>query len=349
MASSPCFETAMAWRWTDSPGVALLGRDVPLHATAWARAAESAGLGSVWIVEDYYHPGACALAGAVAAATERIAIGLGVVNPYTRHPALIAMETAALAGIAPGRVVLGLGTSNRNWIEEQMRIPFKTPLQALRESVEIVRRLLAGERLAFRGECFDLEGVRLEFTPAARGVPILLGVKGPKALRLAGEIADGVHGAVLTSPNHVRRIRATAGGARGSRGSEFTVVAYVPVAVGRDGAAVRASVKPLLARYLGVLHSQSILRDAGYGPERTQPFSDALAQGKPAVDLVTDEMVDALAVAGTPGDCRAALRRLAEAGLDAPIAVVPPGADMPEQLALIGETLVPFWKEIRCR
>ena len=335
----------MGSRWTDSLGVAFVGRDVPAHASAWARAAERSGLGSVWIIEDYYHPGAYALAGAAAAVTERVAIGLGVVNPFTRHPVLIAMETAALAGSAPGRVILGLGTSNRNWIEEQMRIPFKTPLPALRECVEIVRRLLAGECLGFHGECFDLEAVRLQIAPR-EPPPILLGVKGPKALRLAGEIADGVHGAVLTSPDHVRRIRATT---RSAGGSKFTVVAYIPVAVGRDRAAARQSVRPLLARYLGILHGQSILSDAGYDAERTQPFSDALRRGTPAVDLVTDEMVETLAVAGTPDDCRAALRRLRAAGLDAPIAVVPPDTDMAEQLALIGAELAPFWKDTRCR
>jgi len=117
----------MATRWATSPGIALMGTDAPSHITAWARAAEAAGLGSAWIIEDYFHPGAYALAAAAAAVTARLAIGLGVVNPYTRHPALLAMETAALAGIAPGRVVLGLGSSNRHWIEAQMGIPFKAP------------------------------------------------------------------------------------------------------------------------------------------------------------------------------------------------------------------------------
>jgi 5,10-methylenetetrahydromethanopterin reductase len=339
----------MASIFTESIGLALLGHDVPAHAVAWARSAERADLGSLWIIEDYYHPGAFTLAGAVAAATERITVGLGVVNPYTRHPVLLAMEAAALAGVAPGRVVLGLGTSNRNWIENEMRIPFKTPLQALRESVEIVRRLLAGERLGFHGECFDLDNVRLEYVPGPREVPILLGVKGPKALHLAGDIADGVHGAVLTSPNHVRRIRATAGETRGSGRANLVVVAYVPVAVSADGRTARESVKPLLARYLGALHGQSILRDAGYGPEVTQPLADALRRGTPDASLVTDAMVETLAVAGTADDCRAALRRLADAGLDAPIAVLPRDADVAGQIALIGELLVPFWKEIRCR
>ena len=109
----------MDLRWSRGFGLALLGRDVPEHAVEWARAAERAGFGSVWIAEDYYQPGAFTLAGAVAAATERITVGLGVVNPYTRHPAILAMETAALAGVAPGRIVLGLGTSNPNWIEAE--------------------------------------------------------------------------------------------------------------------------------------------------------------------------------------------------------------------------------------
>src|SRR5213083_1339266 len=152
----------MDWRWTDSLGVALLGHGLPARTTEWARAAERAGLGSVWIIEDYFHPGAYSLAAATAAVTERVVIGLGVVNPYTRHPALVAMETAALAGIAPGRVVLGMGSSNRKWIEEQMAIPFKTPLRGLREGVEIVRRLLDGQRVTYTGEVFAVNDVALE-------------------------------------------------------------------------------------------------------------------------------------------------------------------------------------------
>src|SRR3989442_5398911 len=189
----------MDWRWTDSLGVALMGRGLPGRTTEWARAAERAGLGSLWIIEDYFQPGAYTLAAAAAAVTERVVIGLGVVNPYTRHPALVAMETAALAAIAPGRVVLGLGSSNRKWIEEQMAIAFKTPLRGLREGVEIVRRLLDGERVTYAGEVFAVHDVALEAPPPAP-VPILLGVKGPRALALAAEIANVSHCPLLSSP-----------------------------------------------------------------------------------------------------------------------------------------------------
>jgi 5,10-methylenetetrahydromethanopterin reductase len=331
----------MDWRWTDRLGVALLGPG--LRVTDCARAAERAGLGSLWIIEDYFHPGAYTLAAAAAAVTERITIGLGVVNPYTRHPALVAMETAALAGLAPARVVLGLGSSNRKWIEAQMAIPFKTPLRGLRESVEIVRRLLAGQRVTYAGEVFSVNDVALESPPPAP-VPILLGVKGPRALALAAEVADGVHCSILTSPAHVRRVRATTAARR-----DFTVIAYVPVAVADDGARARAWMRPLLARYLGVLHGQSILEDAGLDAARTQPFRDALAAGQPAADLVTDELIATLAIAGTPAECRTALVRWAEAGLDGVIAVVPGGADFAQQVERLGRELSPAWRDARAR
>src|SRR3989475_7162853 len=110
----------MDGRWTDSLGVALRGRGLAGRTTDLARAAERAGLGSLWVIEDYFDPGAYAIAAAAAAVTERVVIGLGVVNPYTRHPALVAMETAALAGIAPGRVGLGVGGSKPEGVEEPM-------------------------------------------------------------------------------------------------------------------------------------------------------------------------------------------------------------------------------------
>lgn len=341
----------MDWRWTDSPGVALMGSEAPRRVTDWARVAERAGLGSLWFVEDYFYPGAFALAAAAAAVTERPAIGLGVVNPYTRHPALITMETAALSGLAPGRVILGLGSSNRPWIEEQMGLPFRTPLQTLRECVEIIRRLWRGERLTYEGRCFTLREVALEFKPGQEQLPIFLGVKAPKALALAGEISDGVICSVLASPAHVKRVRSTSEAARQSAGcaGQFIVVGYLLTAVSHDGKQAREAVKPLLARYLGILHGQSILKDAGLSEARTLPFRQALLAGKPGAHLVTEELVETFAVAGTPKECRLALGRLAEASLDVPVAVLLPDLDAAGQLALFQAEVAPFWKEALCR
>jgi 5,10-methylenetetrahydromethanopterin reductase len=333
----------MDWPWTNSLGVALVGHGLPARTTVWARAVERAGLGSLWVIEDYFHPGAYSLAAAAAAVTGRIVLGLGVVNPYTRHPALVAMETAALAELAPGRVVLGLGSSNRKWIETQMAIPFKTPLAGLREGVEIVRGLLDGHRVTYAGQVFSVHDAALEAPPTTR-VPILLGVKGPRALALAAQVADGVHCSILASPAHVRRVRATTAARQ-----DFKVIAYVPMALADDGAQARGWLRPLIARYLGALHGQSILADAGLDGTRTQPFRDALAAGRPAADLVTDEMIDTFAIAGTPAQCRRALARWADAGLDGIIAVLPARPDFANQLERIGREVSPSWWELHHR
>ncbi|MGH7350254.1 MAG: LLM class flavin-dependent oxidoreductase, partial [Candidatus Rokuibacteriota bacterium] len=192
-----------------SLGAALLGEDAPAHVAERARAAERAGLDRLWFIEDYFQTSAFALAGAAAAVTTRIGLGLGVVNPYTRHPALLAMETATLAGIAPGRVVLGLGTGVRRWIADQMAIPAPRPLATLGECVEVLRRLWAGERVSHDGSAFSLHDVALAFKPAQAELPIVLGVKGPRALALAGAVADGVVCSIMSSPAHVRRARET--------------------------------------------------------------------------------------------------------------------------------------------
>jgi 5,10-methylenetetrahydromethanopterin reductase len=310
--------------------------------TQWARAAERAGLGSVWFIEDYFQPGAYALAGAAAAVTERVGIGLGVVNPFTRHPALLAMETGTLAGLAPGRIILGLGSSNPGWIRDQMGIPFTAPLGAVRESVEIIRRLWAGERLSYAGRCFTLRAVKLDFPLAQAALPIWLGVKGPRAVAMAGEIADGVLCSILCSPGHVRRIRASTA----ARPRAFAMAGYIPTLIDADGERARHVIRPFLARYLAFLHGQSILRDAGISERETEPIRAAVLAGTPAGHLVTGAMIEQTSIVGTPQECRAALARWAEAGLDTPVAVVPPDVSVFEQITRIGTEIGPLWREL---
>jgi 5,10-methylenetetrahydromethanopterin reductase len=334
--------------WARDLGIGLMGRGAPARAAGWSRAAERAGLGSIWFAEDYFQPGAFAIAGAGAAATGRIAIGLGVLNPFTRHPAVLAMETATLAGIAPGRVVLGLGTSNRRWIEEQMGLPFKTPHAGLAECVDVMRRLLAGHTVTHEGSAFTLRDVRLE-CDVPEVPPILLGVKGPKALALAGEIADGVLGSTLSSPPHIRRVRAITEEARrrAGRSGPFPVLAYVPISVAADGPAARDRTRPFLAKYLALLHGQTIIADAGISLDTTARLREALAAGHDAGASITDDIIDTLTISGTPDDCRAALRRWSDAGLDAPIAIPMPGTNVEEQITTYGAELVPAWRRTK--
>src|ERR1051326_7960979 len=149
---------------------------------ACARRGEELGFGTFWVPEDYFFRGAFALTGAIAASTARIRIGLGVVNPYTRHPAVTAMEFASLTEVAGERTVLGLGASVRFWIETQMGIPYRMPTLAMREAVELVRRLFRGEAVSVEGKLFRTEAAKLSFAPPRAEIPIHLGVIGPKNL-----------------------------------------------------------------------------------------------------------------------------------------------------------------------
>src|SRR5690606_30350041 len=109
-----------------------------------ARQAEEAGLDEVWVSEDYTERGAFAVTGAMAAVTERVRIGIGVVNPWTRHVVLTAMEAQALDEIAGGRSVLGLGASNAGWMTGRLGIEFERPISVLAEYSSTLRRLLSG-------------------------------------------------------------------------------------------------------------------------------------------------------------------------------------------------------------
>jgi 5,10-methylenetetrahydromethanopterin reductase len=169
----------------------------------YARLAEKLEFGTCWVPEDYFFRGAFTIASAMACSTSRIRIGLGVVNPFTRHPALIAMEFAALTELAPARTILGIGAGVSTWID-QMHLDRSAPGLAIREAVQIIRRIMRGEKVTSAGKVFQTDRVGLSFKSPQAEIPIHLGVIGPKNLQMAGAIADGVMLSVLTSPAYAR-------------------------------------------------------------------------------------------------------------------------------------------------
>jgi 5,10-methylenetetrahydromethanopterin reductase len=300
-------------------GLLVSGRRSSKEAVALARAADRSGVDELWISEDYFENGAFALAGAIANTIEHCDLGIGVVNPWTRHPVLTAMEFAAVQGLAPGRPILGLGASNRHWMEEQCGIPFKSPLSALDEAVTIARRALSGERVIFGGRHFRVDA-RLS-APLAEDTRIFLGVKGPRMVALAGQIADGVVLSLLSSPDYVRWVRE-------QLPAEVEIATYVLAA---SGPMARADVRRPLAFYLGVHGEHEITRMAGLPSARARRFRDAWVRGDVAIDDVTDDVIDQFAIAGDIEHCCAGLDQLADAGIDSAI-LLDPGDNGVDQL-----------------
>ena len=150
----------------------------------YAGIAEGAGYESLWVTERYFHEETFSLLGFLAAVTQDIKLGLGVTNPYTRNPALLAMASATLDRISGGRFMLGLGRSEGIVIRDRMGIPYSNPLSTMKEAVAIIGDLLAGERVTTTEGRFRLGNIHLETKPIQKKPPIYLAAMGPKALRL---------------------------------------------------------------------------------------------------------------------------------------------------------------------
>jgi 5,10-methylenetetrahydromethanopterin reductase len=308
-------------------GYSLSGARPAGEAVELAREAERLGIDEVWVTEDYFERGAFALAGALAAATERVRIGIGVVNPWTRHPVLTAMETAALAEIAPGRVLLGLGASNARWMQDQLGIPFEHPVPRLAEALDIVRAALDGRPVRHDGDGWRVDA-QLGYREGASAIPLVVGAKGPLALRAAASRCDGALLSVLSAPAYVAWVRDLVG-------PSLRLWSYVTVHLDPDRDRARAAARPLVARYLGVHGEHLITRIAGMEPERAQAFRAGWVSGTPRTDLVTDADLDRYCAAGDDDDVRRHLAAQATAGLDVAVLRDTGGPDAAAELGAV--------------
>src|SRR5271170_3634919 len=320
-----------------------------LRQIDYVRRAAEVGFGTAWVPEDYFYRGAFSLASAIACSTKGMRVGIGVLNPYTRHPALTAMEFAALMEISRGRAILGIGASVRHWIETQMGIPWDKPAASMREMVEIVRGLFRGESVSLEGKAFHTRATKLSFPPPSAEVPIHLGVMGPQNLALAGEIADGVLLSAMTGPAYTRfaveNIRRGAERA-GRKFDDIEIGALLFISVSEDERRAREAVKPILATFLSLLSStpdMPILTLGGVEPDEIRRFGEIYARGELPTRLVTDKMIDAYAIAGGPDHCRATLAELVEAGIQHPVAFEIPGVAGDETIASVHRHLMPHF------
>ena len=195
-----------------------------------ARAAEAAGIAELWLWEDCFLEGGLTAATAALAWTERLRVGVGLLPVPLRNAALAAMEIATLARLFPGRLLPGLGHGVLDWMA-QVGAGVASPMGLLREYTTAVRALLHGETVRPPGRYVQLDGVALDWPPA-RVPPLLVGARGPKTLRLAGELADGVIIDSGTTPDGLRTALAhvEAGRVASGRSEPAQVVVYLEVA-----------------------------------------------------------------------------------------------------------------------
>lgn len=305
---------------SDGPALGFLGAPSIPEMVRLARLAEERGFASIWVAETRLRRDAISAAAAIAAGTRRVRVATGLINVYTRNPVLIAVTAASLAELAEGRFTLGMGAGSEEVLAVQGEA-YDRPFTRLKEYLDVLVPLLAGEVVTYRGQTIQVHGAQLEVVPRLR-VPIYLGVTGPRGLALAAAAADGVLLDVFMPVAYVRRAAAAVAEAARAVGRDPSVVEVAGIVmtfVGRTGPAARDAVRPAIAGYLTKF--PTIAAQSGFPPEIVAALRrDTLAAGPEAgARHVTDDMVDALCVAGTGDDCRAGVERFRAAGLACPV------------------------------
>jgi 5,10-methylenetetrahydromethanopterin reductase len=305
-------------------GLRLHGGMAPRRCIELARAAEAHGLASVWFAENPFHRGVLPAASACAALTQRIGIGIGVVNPYNRHPSLIAMEFAALDELAGGRALLGIG-SGIHGAAARMGFADNRPLSAVRDAIHIVRGLLRGDEVSYRGRVFAVDQLKLDFPALRPDMPIHMAAMGAPGLQLCGQIADGLMISNMCPPAYTAWAVATvhAASAAAERPPP-AIVQYVPCAVRPDRDAARHVVKPAIGVMLTAFWPATaawpapreiVVRHSGIARGEFVATLDRLRRGEPAAEVLDDRYVDAFAIAGTAAECLATAQRYRRAGV----------------------------------
>jgi 5,10-methylenetetrahydromethanopterin reductase len=322
---------------------AIFGVALPAHGTVEsivgaAVEAEELGFSVVWITDDRLQRDVFEILTATALRTSRLLLGPGVVNPYSRHPALIATAIATLDEVSGGRAVLGIGAGGTN--HRALGVVREAPAVAVREAISLVRRLLAGEEVTMAGTIVRAEQARLDFTPVRPRIPIYVGTRGPRMLELAGAEADGVIVGNVAScagwryaVEHVRK------GAE-KHGRDTTTIAHtawVYCCIADDSKAALDAIRPNVATSLAT--SRPILSNLGIvlPPEyerRMESLGWSLERDalRHAGDALPVELLRWFALAGTPEECAAALRTLHDEFPQISEVVIVPSGEAPAEV-----------------
>lgn len=278
----------------------------------------------------------------VARATSRIRLGPACLNPYLMHPLEIAGQIAALDEASGGRAYLGLARGS--WLD-QLGLAQERPLAHLRDTIEIVRRLLAGDDSGYQGRAFTMQpGMRWQFTPLRGQLDVLLGVWGPRGARLAGELAQEVKLGGCANPDMVRLMRARLDAASFAYERPVDAVAIAAGAVtvvDADGDLARAVARREVATYVDVV--AGLDETVEVEPEVRTRLRALLRQGRldEAGALLPDSLLACFSLAGTPDEVAEQTLVLLAAGADRVEYGTPHGIAGGSGIRLLGEQVLP--------
>ncbi len=333
-----------------------------------ARQLDRRGFDTIWLAEAYpwwrKHSmearSSTALSALIGRETERLTVGWGIISPYTRHPIQVAMEARVTQEATGGRdrFRLGFGASKifMKEIGEGDRKPAR-PLTAIRESIQIVRAMLAGEAVDFEGREYTahVPPLRDDATAPRARVPLYVAGTGPKMQLMAGELADGLLTPSITTPGFVRYARqnlAQGAEAAGRDPAEIDLGCTIVASIDEDRRRGREGAREIAGMYLAnkVQNIQGsadvLLEEAGLSQEQIRPIAEAMESGGrlAAAAAVSDEILDRTRpIAGTPEDCIKAIEEYHEAGCTH-VMLELWGEQRDRQIELFAERVLPHFR-----
>jgi 5,10-methylenetetrahydromethanopterin reductase len=294
----------------------------------YVRYAEEKGFEAVWQAESRLVRDAVVPMAAYAAVSERIKVGSGVINNWTRNIGLLAATYLTLDDLAPDRIICGIGA----WwdpLAKNVGIDRRKPLTAMRETVEILRRLLNLERVTFHGEFVHVDEIELDVVHGRReprNVPIMIGATGDRMMELTGEIADGVVLNYCVPPEYNDRALELLEKGTEKAGRSMDDVdrpQLVVCSVDHDREKAIDSTRQLLTQYLA--QQPHIAKASGVSEQVVNEIQSILGwpatkeQIQQAKHLVPDELIDRITASGTPDEARTKVEEYRKHGCTSPI------------------------------
>jgi 5,10-methylenetetrahydromethanopterin reductase len=302
----------------------------------YVRYAEKRGFEAVWQAESRLVRDAIVPMAAYAAVTERIKVGSGVINNWTRNIGLLAATFLTLDDLAPNRIICGIGA----WWDPLARnvgIERRKPMTAMRETVEVLRRLLNMERVTFHGEFHHVDGIELDVVHGRREprhVPIMIGATGDKMMEMTGEIADGAVLNYCVPPEYnVKALELLEQGARksGRTLDDIDRPQLVVCSVDADHERAIDTTRGLLTQYLA--QQPHIAKASGVSQDVVEKIQSILGwpatkeQIQKAKHLVPEELIERITASGTPEEAHAKVAEYRKHGCTCPI-LYPVGGDV---------------------
>jgi 5,10-methylenetetrahydromethanopterin reductase len=323
----------------------------------WAVMAEEEGLdmfcvGEAFLVHKSYHyRGAVPVVSAIAQATNRIKICLGITSPHLRHTSLLAVDTAAIDEISGGRFILGLGTMTRPLLELGYNVHLARSLAGMRESIIAIRGVLSGKTFSYQAATinFDVRDKMLGFKPVRELVPIYIGASSDKMLRMTGEMADGL---IITSSasisgdfiRHAINLLEEGATQAGRNLADIDIVSYPVISISRDSKKAKSSVKAVVATRMARDHFGAHLETSGIPSESIEKIKILVEAGdmEEAQKQISDDDLNNFAIAGTPDECVDGLRKLGNLGLKTICPMLYGGPNPEEAIRLFAREVVPY-------